>query len=268
MDYRKISNKVKKIVNEFEDGQYFFDENEMLISKKGILSSRFWEYPVEFRHYISVFPNKYLDPILLTDKTLVKALISDYKKEIENPKTTETVLLRWLKTGNREVIIGSVLLNYTFGHHQAFLFEEFSLGTTFRPDFLLLGTSSDGFSMVFVELEAIYGRLKLGDGNFGEVIRKGLNQIEDWKKYLENHYSSFKVELEKHLKDGDTLPKELQYYNANRIHYVIIAGRRADFNEKLRDRKLSLEKDGIRLLHYDNLIDYTELFMNEKTNMY
>ena len=42
------------------------------------------------------------------------------------------------------------------------------------------------------------------------------------------------------------------------MHYVVVAGRRSDFNDlTYRIARESFLKENIKLLHYDNLIDFS-----------
>jgi hypothetical protein len=52
------------------------------------------------------------------------------------------------------------------------------------------------------------------------------------------------------------LPEEFYKLDKTRIKYVVVAGRRNDFNKKLRRKKRKLADDKkIILMHYDNLLD-------------
>ncbi len=44
--------------------------------------------------------------------------------------------------------------------------------------------------------------------------------------------------------------------DSTRFHFVVIAGRRSDFNDDIyKEQRKKRDKDKIRILHYDNLID-------------
>ena len=52
------------------------------------------------------------------------------------------------------------------------------------------------------------------------------------------------------------MPNEFRTLNKSRINYLVIAGRRSDFNENTYDLKRRLlRSEQINLLHYDNLLD-------------
>ena len=98
--------------------------------------------------------------------------------------------------------------------------------------------------------------MTLKDGNFGEVIRKGLNQIKDWKVFIEANYSTISAEFEKHTAPSKLLPKEFTKYDSTRMNYLVIAGRRKDFFDKSYLLRRGTEKnENIKIMHYDNLLD-------------
>ena len=55
------------------------------------------------------------------------------------------------------------------------------------------------------------------------------------------------------------MPKEIYKFDKTRVKYVVVAGRRSDFNENLRwKRRKLLDSKNIVLMHYDNLYDYAK----------
>lgn len=62
--------------------------------------------------------------------------------------------------------------------------------------------------------------------------------------------------FEKYKHPNMMLPKEFFKLDMSRYHYIVVAGRRKDFNEKTyRLARLSKLENKIELLHYDNLYD-------------
>ena len=57
------------------------------------------------------------------------------------------------------------------------------------------------------------------------------------------------------------LPTEFLELDKSRMHYVVVAGRRKDFSSKTRLLKRRQKKNGILLLHYDNLLDNVDLLL-------
>ncbi len=161
-------------------------------------------------------------------------------------------------------IIGSLLQEYRFGHHGAYLFPEFQLGNSLQPDYLLVGDRSGGHEFLFVELENPYNKITLLDGYAGDTMRKGLKQIDQWKRWIQKHYMSL---IESFAKETNkSLPREFYELDTTRIHYALVVGRRSDFNDTTYNTKRSLLKEqSINLLHYDNLYDLAEKIIDKST---
>ncbi len=99
-------------------------------------------------------------------------IINDYKSLIDNKETTERDIQRFVKEKRAYFIIASVLTDYHFGHHSAYLFPEFELPPNFKVDYLVIGKSSYGHEFVFVELENPHENITTKDGNLGASFRK------------------------------------------------------------------------------------------------
>ena len=144
------------------------------------------------------------------------------------------------------------------------MFKEFSLGTNYSADYLLVGDSSDGHQFVFVEFENIYKNITINDGDYGETIRKGINQVNDWKAFISSNYTTRTAEFKKHT--TKQLPDEFYSFDVTRMNYIVIAGRRTDFSDKTRRLRRSLEDDSkIKILHHDNLLDIARKTIGENT---
>ena len=212
------------------------------------------EVPKAYNHYSSLFPNNYLDIRDLDDIDTLKSKNELFEKIVSNHKSKELDVKRNIMENRSYHIVGSLLKEYHFGHHAAYLFPEFQLGNTYKADYLVVGNASGGHQFLFVEFENIYGNITIQGGDFGETIRKGINQISDWKMWIEANFCSF---IETFQKDTDKqLPKEFFRYDASRIHFTVIAGRRFDFTEKTYVLKRRLfDEQKINLIHYDNLME-------------
>lgn len=220
-------------------------------------SSLFREQPKAGRHYQSLFPNNYLDIVDLDNEERLNKLNLKFTELINIETTKEQDILNFLNSKENKAyhIIGSLLRAYDFGHHDTFLFPEFQLGTSYKVDYLLIGSQSGGHKFVFVELESCYRRITRKSGAFGATTRKGIDQIEDWKIWLNSNYSNLR-EIFNSYCNGRKLPREFYEFDSTRMNYIVISGRRSDFNEKTYTLKRNLKKEsGISLLHYDNLID-------------
>ena len=242
---------------------------EEVVGKLGNLEIRrckFHEYPKAARHFLTLFPNNYLDIVELKDKKRLKSQLEQFFHLINSDEVTERKILNFINNECAYFIIGSILKQYFhFGHHDAFLFPEFQLGNSHQVDYLLVGRSSDGWHFVFIELESPVGNITIASGDLGAVIRKGLAQVSDWDAWLQARYSSL-VETFNKYRGRERLPDEFFTLDKSRIYYVVVAGRRTDFKDKTyRIRRTMKNKDTILILHYDNILDAAANVIGERT---
>ncbi|GAA0783613.1 Shedu anti-phage system protein SduA domain-containing protein [Hathewaya limosa] len=254
-DYRVLTQEERKQWNEvLEREKYNEDGSRLAIGKRNL----FREYPKAARYYDKLFPNNYLDIVDLQDNEKLQYLNEGFKTLLDS-KCNEQEILKYIKDNQAYYIIGSIFLQYNFGHHEAYIFPEFQLSTNYRVDYLLVGRSSGGYEFIFIELEHPYGSVTKQDGNLGEVFRKGIEQTKDWKRWLDRNYQSLRENFDNNIKEHDRLPSEFIGYDPTRIHYVVIAGRRKNFKENTYCIKREHQKDqNILLLHYDNLLDFSK----------
>ena len=216
--------------------------------------SCYHDYPKAVRHNMSLFPNNFIDIVDLSNNCLLQKECDEFKTMIENRGNTELSIKRFIQNNGYYHIPASLLKYYHFGHHSAYVFKEFKLGTSYVADYLLIGDSSDGHQFVFVECENPYGNVTMQGGEFGEVIRKGINQVNDWRIFIEGNYSALTAEYKKAA--NKPLPDEFYTYNSARFNYMVIAGRRADFNDRTRNSRMHQRKaNNTVIYHYDNWYD-------------
>jgi hypothetical protein len=232
------------------------------VHKLGDLDIRvnlFREYPKAARHYLSLFPNNYLDIVDLENEDTVKSVLNQFLKKIDDGSISdERDIARFIKEAEAYYVIGSVLNYYDFGHHEACIFPEFQLSSTYKVDYLLVGRNSDGYSFLFVELEHPVKQITLADGELGNAFRKGIKQVKDWRNWLNGNFSTFTSTIKEYKHPDKQLPDEFYSFDPTRCHYVVIAGRREDLNDTTRRiRREHLEEQKIRLLHYDNIMGST-----------
>lgn len=230
------------------------------ILKNGWTPENFLKYrellPEAADFHNSLFPNNLLYPDSIRNKDLNEKIRKDFETLLDS-KITERDILNFINNNKYYNIIGSIFQKYLFGHHQAFLFKEFELTSTYKADYLLIGRGSGGFGFVFIELENPYGQITTKNGEFGGTFRKGIKQVEDWDSWLEANYSSLKLIFDKYKNPRMELTKEFNSLDKSRLNYVVIAGRRTDFNEKTYELKRKyLKRNNINIMHYDNLLDY------------
>lgn len=262
VDYNAISAADKKIWEELKEKE--------VVGKLGttnIIKSIYAQYPKSVRHFLSLFPNNFIDAVdLRLNKDELSKKVLEFENLISDTSITERAILNFIKKKNAHFILGSILSNgFTFGHHALYLFPEFKLSTNFQVDYLLIGKNSHGHHFVFVELENPYGRITRSDGSYGEVLSKGINQVNDWEHWLEPNFDHLHTIFEQSKKRGANLPEEFRDFDATRIHFAVVAGRRSKYNDKtyrLNRKELDRKR---HILHYDNLIDYSKEIIGKLT---
>ncbi|BFK80461.1 hypothetical protein I3900191A7_06060 [Clostridium baratii] len=79
------------------------------------------------------------------------------------------------------------------------------------------------------------------------------------KLRIGRNYQSLRENFNNNIKENDRLPSEFMEYDSTRFHYVVIAGRKDNFNGNTYCIKIEHQKDqNILMLHYDNLLDFSE----------
>ena len=234
-----------------------------------LISSLFWEYPKFLRCYESLFPNNYLDVFDLKEKDKLLDVFHKFNSLITNPDIREREILNFINSSSEHnFIVGSIMKAFfRFGHHEAHIFSEFPLGTSFKVDYLLLGRNSHGWHFVFVEFEALCGQITTKNGDFGSVLRKGESQIKDWEIWLEKNFNLLKEFFLKKIKPNHLLPNEFCNFDRTRVHYVVVAGKRDDFNDRTYRLIRECKSKNIVYIHYDNLADIcNELIISNYLN--
>lgn len=134
-------------------------------------------------HKRSLFPNNYLS--LFEYKKLNFDEEADRYHDIIYKSKNEQEIQQYIKLNQKWFIPGSILLDYNFGHHDAYLFPEQKLGNEFIADYMLLGENSDGYSIVFVEFEKADTPYCRSTANIeSESVKEGLAQIKDWQRWI------------------------------------------------------------------------------------
>lgn len=235
------------------------------------------DYPKAVKHNLSLFPNNFLDIEELKKEEALLNTVENFETIIDLNDTNERTILKFINQYGNYHIIASILYQYNFGHHGAYVFREFKLGTSYVADYLIIGKSSGGYEFIFVELQKPKGNITKKDGTFGSDIRDGLDQIDDWKRWLDSNYSTLYENFKKyknkniHKLDNETriLTDEFIKYDSTRMHFVVVAGRRSDFKanqEVTYSLKRALKKErNINLIHYDNLVDLSKKLVGKET---
>ncbi|WP_230163587.1 Shedu anti-phage system protein SduA domain-containing protein, partial [Peribacillus simplex] len=197
----------------------------------------------------------------------IKNLCKEYLDFLDS-EPNERQVLNFINDQEHYLLIASLLKLYNFGHHEAYLFKEFQLGTEYIVDYLLVGKGSGGYQFIFIELEHPSKNAFLKETHdLAEPYRKGINQINDWKYYLELYSDTLIPTFKKAIKTNDSLPEEFTLNDSTRRHYVVVCGRRKYFEinqEKSYRIRRQLEAESrIKLFHYDNLYNLTLNLIDE-----
>lgn len=228
----------------------------------------YYQYPLAVRNLLSLFPNNHLDIIDLKANTNIDNVNNEFRKLLSMDTISERDILNYINRTPAFHVIGSIIrgCELRVGHHGAYLFPEFPLGTSYKADYLLIGNGSGGHEFIFVELENPKGNITLQNGELGNTFRKGVLQVKDWQRWLQENYVTLSEYFESRCSRDQVLPKEFLKYDSTRIRYVVVAGLRKDFTEKTyRIAREYRDNEKIYLLHYDNLYDFACRVLNEPT---
>jgi hypothetical protein len=257
-DYAKLNEEELGALKEFNSCNDFKKEQKVKIMTHGDAVRQMqilFKFPF-IKNLQSYFPNNYLNQFDL------KANRIDYVNKLElfiklldDKSITERDVLNFIRQEEAQFIISSVLYYTDYGHHDRYIFQEVPLPPNHQADFLIVGKNSHGYHFLLIELENPYSNITMKDGNFGSTIRKGINQIEDWRSWMDRNFNSLRNVLKKVANPALMLPDEFVDYDSTRFQYVVIAGRRDDFSEKTYQLNRRERHKGIIIIHYDNLID-------------
>lgn len=236
---------------------------------KEVRVNKFHEYPKSIRHYIHLFPNNYLDIMELQQHEKIRRMIMEFENLL-GTKPNEQEVLNFINENENYLIIASLFTYYNFGHHEAYLFKEFSLNTQYRADYLLVGKGSGGYEFIFVELESPSNNPFKNNGTeLSQYYQNGINQVKSWERFLEQQFSSLQPKFNEAKNKNKNLHSEFINNDSSRRHYIVVAGRRDHFKNNpdysYAIRRQEEKNSRIKLLHYDNLIDLTEKLIGKNT---
>ncbi|AMJ41394.1 Shedu anti-phage system protein SduA domain-containing protein [Anaerotignum propionicum] len=225
-------------------------------SKKGPKNTRnfprFSHPDKEIRKFIwhkrSLFPNNFL--YLGEYKDMDFELEASKLQNIIYTAENELKIQQYIKQNKKWFIPGSIFLDYNFGHHDAYLFPEQQLGNEYAADYMLVGKNSDGYSIVLIEFEKANTHYLITSANTeSESVRKGLTQIQDWKRWIDSNRDYFLKNIEL-LQQGIDVP-------VYRIYYYLVVSRRDFMNLTALDvRSQSMyEKINTKIVTFDRLVD-------------
>lgn len=209
-----------------------------------------------------LFPNHNISSLdIREDQNWFQDNLNKFIKTLKDSNTTERHLLNFIRDNKASFIITSVLRRTDFGHHELFVFPEFYLADIYKVDFLIIGRASGGYQFLFVELENPYGQITTEKGEFSVTINKGIKQVQDWKRWIPKNFNSIQQTLKKYKGPNEEFSKEFYELDIDRLHFMVIAGRRNDYNDLTNQIRREMLQNGnqIKLLHYDNVIELAEI---------
>lgn len=237
-----------------------------------ITSGRGLKYSERMVASDSLFPCFHIYPFIKNkeNEALKLKSLSDI---INNPTSTERDILKFFSNSRNLNLLSVLFANYRFGHHDQYIFREFPLPNANQiADFLLIGKNSDGYHEIFVEFEAInsskLSKVFTKDRREGVILRKGREQTQDWENSLTKLYVAHSAKLREYVNPSKVLPTELQENSPFRRNYLIVAGRRKDFQNNYETRLQIEAHNNVKIIHYDNIIESIQKTLLEKNIWY
>ena len=164
----------------------------------------------------------------------------------------ESDVQSYIKQNKKWFIPGSIFLNYEFGHHEAYIVPEQQLGAEYQVDYMLVGRNSSGYHVVLVEFEDVNVNFRIQSANQeSKYVRKGLTQINDWRRWIENNRQYFI--------DNSGLSKFSSSFPGWAFQFCLVASRRDfmdDISNSLREELARIHGD-LKIISYDNLVECT-----------
>lgn len=167
-------------------------------------------------------------------------LSRQFKDILDNPDATERDAHAFLKLYPMLMVR---LFNVSWNYYLAI--PEFSLGTDYRADFLILSADSGRWHAVFVELKGPNDTIYLKDGSPSKKLRAAQKQIDDWRKFCRAYTDEVKREIAKELKSRRIRAQNLLMSHGGYAHdeivhpncylheqYKIVIGRRSSFADE------------------------------------
>ena len=179
-------------------------------------------------HKRSLFPNNYLHLAEYKNEFDFEIEAEKFNDIIYNCKN-ELEIQQYIKQNKKWFIPGSIFVDYNFGHHDAYLFPEQELGNEFEKantEYLLQTRNTES-----------------------ESVRKGLTQIQDWKRWMDKNRDYF-------LRNVGLLQQGIDIL-VYRIYYYLVVSRR-DFMTPiaLEVRSQSMyEMKNTKIVTFDRLVD-------------
>ena len=161
----------------------------------------------------------------------------------------ENDIQNYIKENKKWFIPASIFEDYDFGHHEAYISVEQPLGAEYKADYMLLGRNSIGHHIVLVKFENVNVDFRLQNSNMEtEAVRKGMTQINDWKRWMDNNRPYFLQSCG--LSDiGRNIPTW-------GITYCLVVGRRKRMDDTSNQMRGQIQYErGVHIITYDRLVD-------------
>lgn len=141
--------------------------------------------------------------------------------------------------------------------HCHFILPQFSLGGQYVPDFIAPERSSGGTQWFLIEIEKPRAQLVTKKGLFAETVRHAIQQVQDWKMWLNDNQD---IARKPRLEGG------LGLDDMSRILIgQVIVGRRSDVTPRYNQlREQLMDSDAIQIITYDHMTEW----LRERANFW
>lgn len=146
---------------------------------------------------------------------------------------------------------------------------EFSVGTKYRADFIILSACSGYWNCVLVEIQNPNDRIYTKKQEYTASLKEGMRQIQEWQMYISRHESTFREQL------AELVPDEPAYCSNASVHqrasteirdsrtviryiYKILIGKRQSLDEERNQRRNTLIDPHCEIVTFDRLLDYAK----------
>lgn len=169
----------------------------------------------------------------------------------------ENDIQHYIKENGKWFIPASLFKDYNFGHHEAFIVPEQTLGAEYRVDYMLVGRNSIGHQIVLIEFEDVNVDYKIHSANIEtDSVRKGIAQIKDWKRWMDCHREYFMQSC-----GLSNISKNIPTWGINYCLVVSRRNRMDDISNQMRGQS-QYETPALSIVTYDRLVDNVRMLSN------
>ena len=144
--------------------------------------------------------------------------------------------------------------------HGTYAFPEASFGGRHTADWLIASGHSAGIMWNLIELECPKSPPFIGDGNFSKNTRDGINQIQDWRNFIQSNPD---------LAQKSRSESGLGFFNISpQSKGIVVVGQRSKYSDERnlshynKRRAQSLEQNNIEIISYDTFIERLSFEIN------